>query len=206
MNIEQLIAPDTCAVLCMEMQRGVVGDLAVISGLSQAVRDTGVIPHCVELFAVARKAGMPIIHCTAGFRTDRAGSYLNMPLVNRLLEKPDYLVAGTPATAVVAELRAADDFELARLHGMSPFTDTGLDSLLRSLNKRTLILTGVSVNLGIIGLAIEAVNRGYQVVIPKDAVAGYPREYCELVFEHSLSKISTLSDVKSIVGLLTPDR
>jgi nicotinamidase-related amidase len=200
MNVSELINRRDCAVLCMEMQRGVVGDLAVISGLSQIVQDTALVDHCATLFQAARNANIPVIHLTAGFRRDRAGSYLNAPLVNRLLEHPDYLVAGTPATAVVTELRAPTDFEIARLHGMSPFTDTGLDALLRSLNIRTLIVTGVSVNLGVFGTAIEAVNRGYHVVIPRDAVAGYPQTYCDMVFEHSLSKISTVSTVEALVA------
>jgi len=180
------------AVLCMEMQRGVVGDLAAISGLADCVRETGLIARCADLFRAARDAGLPVIHLTAGFRADRAGSYRNVPLVNRLLEIPDYLPAGGDAAAVVPALREPTDFELPRLHGMSPFTDTGLDSLLRSLNIRTVIVTGVSVNLGVFGTAIEAVNRGYHVVIVRDGVGGYPQAYCEQVFEHSLGKISTL--------------
>ena len=39
----------------------------------------------------------------------------------------------------------------------------------------TVVATGVSVNLGVLGLAIEACNLGYQVVVPRDAVAGHPR-------------------------------
>jgi biuret amidohydrolase len=101
---------------------------------------------------------------------------------------------------VIPALHAPTDFEIARLHGMSPFTDTGLDSLLRSRNIRTVIVTGVSVNLGVFGTAIEAVNRGYQVIIPKDAVAGYPQHYCDLVFEHSLSKISSLCTVDDVLA------
>jgi biuret amidohydrolase len=33
---------------------------------------------------------------------------------------------------------------------------------------------------------------GYQVVIPRDAVAGVPREYADAVLDNSLSLIATL--------------
>jgi hypothetical protein len=37
------------------------------------------------------------------------------------------------------------------------------------------------------------VNAGYQVVIPRDAVAGFPKEYVEAVFAHTLGAVATLA-------------
>ena len=53
--------------------------------------------------------------------------------------------------------------------------------------------TGVSVNLGVLGLAIEAVNLGYQVVVPRDAVAGLPQDYADAVLDNTFPLISTLT-------------
>jgi nicotinamidase-related amidase len=36
------------------------------------------------------------------------------------------------------------------------------------------------------------VNAAYQVVIPRDAVAGVPAEYVEAVFQHTLGIVATL--------------
>ena len=52
--------------------------------------------------------------------------------------------------------------------------------------------SGVSVNVAIQNLAFDAVNASYQVVIPRDAVAGFPREYVEAVFAHTLGAVATL--------------
>ena len=41
----------------------------------------------------------------------------------------------------------------------------------------TVVATGVSVNVGIMGLCLSAVDLGYQVVLVRDAVAGVPAEY-----------------------------
>ena len=35
-------------------------------------------------------------------------------------------------------------------------------------------------------------NASYQVVIPRDAVAGFPAEYVEAVFQNTLGAITTL--------------
>ena len=71
------------------------------------------------------------------------------------------------------------DLVLPRLHGLSPFQGTELDFVLRNLGVRTIVGVGVSVNVAIKNLAFDAVNAGYQVVIPRDAVAGLPRSYVE---------------------------
>jgi nicotinamidase-related amidase len=59
---------------------------------------------------------------------------------------------------------------------------------------------GVSLNVAIVNLAFDAVNLGYQVVIPRDAVAGTPVEYGDAVLEHTLPMVATVTDVDSIVA------
>jgi hypothetical protein len=56
----------------------------------------------------------------------------------------------------------------------------------------------VSLNRGIIGISIEAVNHGYEVVVPRDAVIGYPREYGEQVLRYTLDGLVTLSAVDEL--------
>ena len=51
--------------------------------------------------------------------------------------------------------------------------------------------TGVSINVGIIGLTIEALNRGYHVVLPTDCVAGYPLEYGQALIDGTLAHLTT---------------
>jgi nicotinamidase-related amidase len=89
---------------------------------------------------------------------------------------------------------------LPRLHGLSPFADTGLDPILRNLGVRTIVGVGVSVNVAIQNLAFDAVNAAYQVVIPRDAVAGFPREYQEAVFEHTLGAVATLTTTAELLA------
>jgi nicotinamidase-related amidase len=88
---------------------------------------------------------------------------------------------------------------VSRLHGMTPFTSTSLDQILRNLGIRTVVATGVSVNLGVFGMALSALDLGYQVVIPRDAVAGVPREYADAVLDNSLSLIATLTTAEQVV-------
>jgi len=200
--LRELVARGRCAVVVMELQRGVVGDLACIPELGKAVAEAGVIDHTARLLRAARRAGVRVIHCTAAFRRDRAGSPGNVPLVNRLLQDPEHLVAGSPATELVPELGPEpEDLLSQRFHGMSPFTGTSLDPWLRSEGATTVIAAGVSLNVGITGLVIEAVNRCYRVVVARDCVAGWPLDYGELVLEKTVAQLATLATSDEIAAV-----
>jgi nicotinamidase-related amidase len=201
-DLSELAAPDRCAMLTMEIQRGVVGDLSSFPQLAEAAQRAGVVPNTARLLAAARSHSVPVVHCTAEFRADRAGTTVNCQLVAAVLRNPAHLLAGTPATEIMAELGPEpSDLVSARLHGVSPFSGTSLDTWLRNLGVRTVVATGVSVNLGVLGLAIEAVNLGYQVVVVRDAVAGLPQEYADAVLENTFPLISTLTTVDELVDL-----
>jgi nicotinamidase-related amidase len=69
---------------------------------------------------------------------------------------------------------------------------------LRGLGISTVVATGVSLNLGIPGLAIEAVNLGYTVVVPTDAVCGVPEDYGRAVLQNTISLVATLTTVDQL--------
>jgi len=94
-----------------------------------------------------------------------------------------------------------EDLLFNRLHAMSPMTDTGLDLVLRNIGVTTIVAGGVSLNVGVMGLVIEAANRSYNVVIPRDAAVGVPPEYGEMVLQNSLSLISRLTTVDELIDI-----
>ena len=199
-DLSELATPATSAVLTMEIQRGVVGDLSSFPQLAAAAERAGVVANTARLLAAARPLGIPVVHCTAEFRADRAGTTVNCQLVAAVLRNPDHLLAGTAATELMAPLGPEPaDLVSPRLHGVSPFSGTSLDTWLRNLGVGTVVATGVSVNLGVLGLAIEAVNLGYQVVVVRDAVAGLPYDYAEAVLDNTFPLISTLTTVDALL-------
>lgn len=191
------------AVLTSELQRGVMGDLASLPELANECTAAGVVANTGRLLDAARRAGLAVVHCTVEVRADRAGTVLNTPLHSALLRRAGHLLAGTPATEIVPELGPEPgDLVCSRVHGVSPFTGTSLDATLRNLGVRVLVVTGVSVNLALLGLCIEAVNLGYQVALPTDAVAGVPADYAALVVRNTLSLVATLTTVDDVVAAI----
>ena len=87
---------------------------------------------------------------------------------------------------------------------MTPFTSTALDQILRNLGITTVIIIGVSLNVGVIGAALGAVDRGYQVVVVRDAVAGVPASYATDVLDNSIAMIATIVTADELVAAWRP--
>jgi nicotinamidase-related amidase len=188
------------AVVTMEMQRGICGDLASFPALRDAV--TGdVTTNAAALVREARQRKIVVVHCTFSLRHDRVGTRLDLPLMSAARRNPDYLLQRSVSTALLPELQQhPDDIVCDRHHGVSPFTNTPLHSILKEQDINSLIVVGVSLNIGIPGLVIEAVNLGYSVTVARDAVAGFPAEYADSVVTNTLSALADIDSTPGIVG------
>lgn len=201
LDLDALLAPESCALITQECQRGVIGEHSSLPALAEAA-GAGMIQAVAELVRVGRAANVPIIHCTAERRRDGRGANSNARLFQYMGKVPNPLFTDSEATEIVPEIPVADsDFILPRLHGLSPFQGTELDSILRNLGVRTIVGVGVSVNVAIQNLAFDAVNAAYQVVLPRDAVAGFPDEYVDMVFEHTLGGITTVLQSEKVLDV-----
>src|SRR5215470_1634580 len=199
-DLKQLLDPAHTAVLVMECQEGIVGSGAALGALGEAVQRHGTIAQIARVLETARAVRVPIFYLTMVRRADSGGAVVNCLLL-ALGRKGEPLLPGSKRQAVVDALAPREnDYVLTRFHGVTPFHATELDQLLRNLGIRTVVATGVSVNIGITGLTIEAVNSGYQVIIPREAVTGTPDEYVDGVFEHTLRLLATVTSVDDVVA------
>ena len=76
---------------------------------------------------------------------------------------------------------------------------TSLDAILRNLGVTTIVATGVSVNVALLGLSFDAVNLGYQIVLPRDATAGIGAEYVDAVYANTLSLLATITTAAAVI-------
>ncbi len=202
MDMSGRFNPLTSAVVTMEMQRGICGDLAAFVALQDAVA-LGVADQTGILLDAARLHHYTVMHCIFTLRADRVGTRMDLPLMAAARKDPNYLLQSTEAVALLPQLhQAPSDLICERHHGVSPFSGTDLDARLRDRGIDTLIVSGVSLNLGVVGLTIEAVNLGYTVVIATDAVAGFPLEYAQNVLRNTLAAIALQATVAQIVAAL----
>jgi nicotinamidase-related amidase len=57
----------------------------------------------------------------------------------------------------------------------------------------------VSLNLALVGLVLTAVDLGYEVVLPEDAVVGVPADYGKTVIRNSLAYVTTVVTTDALV-------
>ena len=206
-RLRALLDPPTCAVLTMELQRGVIGPSGLLPALVEQVARHGTVDAAARVCAAARDVGARVVHCTAEARADGAGVTENCVIFARSekLRREEGVVPnaiGSDGAKLMPQLgEDPRDIVIPRMHGMTPFTSTSLDQMLRNIGIETVVATGVSVNLGVLGMCLSALDLGYQVVLVRDAVAGVPPEYADAVIEHSLSLITTVTTAEEVCSI-----
>jgi nicotinamidase-related amidase len=199
----RLVDPPRTALVISECQRDVVGDMSRLPILAEAA--AGAVGNVARLAAAARRSGVQVIHATALLRRDGRGANANTRLsagLKRRLDEGGAQPDPQAGAEVVAQIGVhPSDIVLTRLHGMSPMHDTGLDALLRNLGLTTIVAVGVSLNVAIPNLVMDAVNRGYFVCVPTDAVAGTPADYGIAMIEHTIGYLAYLTTTSDLLGL-----
>lgn len=200
-DLASLVEPSRTVLVTQECQNGVIGVDAALPQLAEVARRR-MIPNGAKLTAAARAAGVPVLHCVAMRRDDGKGSNHNARLFLGMLKNAVPLRPGSAAVDVIPELDVQDtDLVLSRLHGLSPMAGTDLDPIVRNLGATTIVGIGVSVNIAMLNFAFDAVNAGYQFVMPRDAVAGIPEDYAEAVLDNTLSLVATLCTTDELLDI-----
>ena len=201
LDLAALVDPSHTAIITSEVQNGVVGERSALPALAEAAA-AEMLPSLARLLPAARAAGVQVVHCTAYRRADGKGANHNARLFMGVRKSPVALRPGTPEVDVVPELGPEpEDVVLTRTHGLDPMAGTDLDPVLRNLGIRTIVVTGVSVNVAVTNLVMDAVNRGYHVVLPRDAVCGIPRDYADAVIDNTLALLAAVTTTDELVAI-----
>ncbi|AKK27665.1 cysteine hydrolase [Mycobacterium sp. EPa45] len=199
-KLGDLVVPETTALVTQECQGGVIGAQAGLPMLAEEAQREA-IPNIAKLVRAAREAGVNVVHCLIQRRPDGRGSNTNARLFAAGSSFTADLSPGSPGGSPLPELGVdSRDLVLTRTHGVGPMTGTDLDSVLRNLGVTTIVGVGVSVNIAITNFVMDAVNRGYQFVLPRDAVSGYPREYANAIIDNTLALLATVTTTDSVLG------
>lgn len=198
-TLSELLDLTTTALVTQECQGGVIGPQAGLPMLADEARREA-IPNIGKLLTAARAARVTVVHCLINRRPDGRGSNTNARLFAAGKSFSADLTPGSAGGSVLPEFGPeATDLVLTRIHGVGPMTGTDLDSVLRNIGIRTIVGVGVSVNVAITNFVMDAVNRGYQFVLPRDAVSGFPREYAESVIDNTLSLLATVTTTDAVI-------
>jgi nicotinamidase-related amidase len=197
-----MTAPEQTALLFVECQRGVVGDLSVLPALADSAQPA--LAAMGRLAAGARAAGVQVAHLTylpaAGGRTANRRA----PLMRATASTAEWNESH-PAAEVVPEIGVAPgDLVLPRRQGISPVHRTEVLPILRNLGVEEVVVAGVSTNLAILLVAVGAADEDFAVTVPTDAVIGTPPEHHASVLAHSLAFVGRLVTVDALLAEWAP--
>ncbi|HEX2383700.1 MAG TPA: cysteine hydrolase [Acidimicrobiales bacterium] len=200
MELARLVDPGHTVLVTQECQNGVIGGAAVLRELAEEAHRLAV-PNIARLAAAARAAGVPVVHCLAVRRADDRGSNANARLFTATRKLGIRLEPGSREADVIPEIPVQpEDLVLQRFHGIGPMGGTDLDAVVRNLGAATIVGVGVSVNVAITNFVMDAVNHGYQFVLPRDAVAGFPAAYADAMIDNTLSLLATIATTDAVVA------
>ncbi|MCV7279847.1 cysteine hydrolase [Mycolicibacterium flavescens] len=197
-DLAEIAAPGHTAIVTQECQGAVVGPDAGLRALADEARRQAV-PNIARLLPVARQAGVSVVHCLVQRRPDGRGANHNAKIF--AIGGDVAIAPGTPGAELLPELGPEpSDVVLRRWHGIGPMGGTDLDAVLRNLGVTTIVAVGVSVNVAITNLVMDAVNAAYRVVVPRDAVAGIPSDYANAVIDNTLSLLATVTTTDELIS------
>lgn len=195
--LPDLVAPGHTAVVTQECQGAIVGPDAGLGALAAEARHEA-LPAIARLLPAARTAGVSVVHCVVQRRPDGRGSNHNAKLFS--VGAGVDIAPDGPGTQLIPELDPQpSDLVLHRWHGLGPMGGTDLDAILRNLGVTTIVAVGVSVNVAIPNLVMDAVNAAYRVVVPRDGVAGIPADYATAVIDNTLSLLTTITTTEQLI-------
>jgi len=200
-DVKEIANPRTTALMLMEIQQAVIGKATppLFTALRDSAEKIGLAANAGRLLRAARGAGVKVFHCPAFHRPGQEGFITNCRLAQAVKRADMPMGLGSEGADFLPEVKPqGDEFIMWRFHSPTLFHDSSLDSVCRNLGITTVVLTGLSLNLGIIGSTIEAINRNYRVLIPTDCVAGYPPEYGEMVLKNTLHGLAYLTASKEL--------
>ncbi|MEV7319534.1 cysteine hydrolase [Streptomyces sp. NPDC093970] len=206
-RLAELVDPASTVLLTVECQQGVVGPHSALPELAREARASGALDNIARLVAAAHGTGVQVIHAVAERRPDGRGANRNARLFRAAERLPVQQLSGTAAVRVAPPIEVSEeDLLVRRLHGLSPIQGTDVDPLLRNLGCRTLVVTGVSANVAVPNAVFDAVNLGYTVVVPADAIAGVPSEYTPAMVRNTLALVATVATTDEVLGCLGKPR
>lgn len=189
--------PNSTAVVCVECQNGVLGPDSVLPAL--AADSSELVSGVRRLLDSARQFGARVVHST--YEGNLGGRPTGTARIWRALGPATAQWApGSISTAVLPELLEPTDLVLPRHHGLFPTLDSELLPVLKGLDVSTIVLAGVSLNLAITHTAGHAVQAGFDLVVPRDAVGGTPKHYAEQVLDNTIAVLGRLTTIDQLIG------
>jgi len=186
------IDPKTTALVLIDLQQGVVGMTV------QPHTTSDVVSRSAQLADRFRELGAPVILVRVSFSSD--GSDMLKPPVDAAAP-PRAFAAGWDK--IVPELGPRDGDVVVTKRNWGAFYGTDLDLQLRRRNISTIVLGGISTNIGVESTARSAFEHGYAQILVEDAMAAQTAESHAFAVTEIFPRLGRVRSTDEIITALS---
>jgi ureidoacrylate peracid hydrolase len=163
----------------------------------------GTIPHVKRLADAFRTARRPVVYIAQMVKPDysdaqwpywRLGIHPGGPRT--------FIVEGTWGAQIVDELQPRDGEHLVVKKGFGGFSNTPLDTILRTMGVTTCVVSGVTTCVCVSTTVRGGVEHNYRMILVKDAVAEVNRDTHEAELETMARVFADVKTTDEVVAML----
>jgi ureidoacrylate peracid hydrolase len=191
------------ALLVVDMQNDLCHPDGFYGGRGRPVERLYAVHGAIAvLLEEARRDGLPIVYTKEIFNE-------RLPdLISRHALKPDVigdvrgLRPGSWGAAIIDELAPRDEDFIIEKPDYSAFYETQLTTLLKRLQIRTLIITGILTHACLLHTVFDAFVRDFDVIVVSDTVASYEEELSAAALSIIDALLGPVISLDEAIGLL----
>ena len=187
---------EKCALLVIDMQNSFVEEGAVF----EAPEGRDIIPNIDRLVEYARERRIPLIWTQSDHSPPGGGLILDRyPVIKQTTE----LWKGDKSFELYPDMvQPRDEEHRIVKHKYDAFHDTDLDTVLKNLDRDTIILTGVATEVCCESTARAAFFHEYKVVFVRDATAAFNPDLQDLTCDRMDRLFARVMNTDEILSIL----
>jgi nicotinamidase-related amidase len=188
------IDPKKTALVLIDLQQGIVSR-PIAPRLGPEI-----VQNSVRLAAKFRALGATIVLVRVAFQPDHK-DFLNVPVDSPVGLNPKSLPSNW--ADIVPEVGPQPGDIVITKRQWGAFYGTELDLQLRRREVRTLVVAGISTNIGVESTARSAYEHGYAQVFVEDAMASFSAEAHEFTVKNIFPRIGNVRSTEEVLAALS---
>jgi gluconolactonase len=189
-----------CALIIMDMQNDVMmdGGAFASTGAAQHCREQNAVENARRLAEAARARGVTVIHVWNIVEPGAVGLPMNAPLFEGVADA-NALVRGSWGAAPAPGLEPQQGDILVEKARMSAWEGTRLETVLRSGNRDTIIVTGAWTNMSVEHTSRTGADKGYVMIVADDACSTMNADWHNASINYALTQVAAVTKVDDVI-------
>jgi len=175
-----------------------------MSGSAAHVKQTNCLENTKNVIDACRRVNVPVIHVGIGLTEADRKLFADLPvgpLFKGIVETGAF-TGGTWGAEIHEDVKPHEGEFMVTGRAPNSFYATGLDRILRGLNIRTVVLSGVATNMVVESTTRYAADELFEVIILRDCCASFSEEMHSFTLDNVLPNLAVISNSEEFINAL----